>query len=90
MRNIAIENLVIDGESDAENQMSGCDSGKGFHAPFAIFSPDLQRNVGGPYASFQCASDALKAIQRGKMIPYTDAAVTWTIKGKPSRWYDAE
>lgn len=91
-RNIAIESLVVDGESDEDNQMAGCDEGeKGFHPPFALFSPDLQHNVGGPYAEREHAQQALDTMLKGGMVPYTDdSTVTWTVKGKPSRWYDKD
>lgn len=86
---VPVENLVIDGENEG-GQMEGCDKGeKGFHAPFAIFSPDLQVNVGGPYANREHAEAALQFIKDGKMVPYTNTAETWTVNGKPSVWYDS-
>ncbi len=83
---VAVESLVIDGEKDGS--MQGCTAGeRGFHAPFALFSPDLQANVGGPYALRSHAEDAKKVMMTGGMVPYTNNAVTWTVNGKPSEWY---
>ena len=91
MDNIAIENLVIDGERDEDGMMGGCDEGEaGFHAPFALFSPDLQTNVGGPYATREHAAAAHKAMLNGDMVPYTNQNVTFTVNGKPSLWYDKD
>jgi hypothetical protein len=89
-KRLAIESLVVDGEKDGT--MQGYTPGeRGFKPPFAIFSPDLQHNVGGPYAS---AKDALKAItlmRGGAMVPYTDdATVVWTVNGRPSEWYEKD
>jgi hypothetical protein len=63
---------------------------KGFRAPFALFSIDLQANVGGPYAKREHAQAALDTIKKGGMVPYTNNAVVWTVNGKPSKWYDKE
>lgn len=88
---VATEELTIDGESDADGTMEGCDKDEeGFHAPFAIFSPDLQMNVGGPYAKRAHAAAALKLIQQGKMIPYTNEPVMWTVNDVLSKWYAGE
>lgn len=85
----SIESLVIDGEWLDAGVMMECSAGdSGFIAPFALFSPDLQQNVGGPYASFDHAEAARQLMLKGDVIPYTTRAVTWTIKGKPSPWYD--
>ncbi len=85
--NYPVENIIIDGESDCEGTMCGMDKGEeGFHPPFALFSPDLQVNVGGPYASYDHAEAALELIKKGVMVPYTNRAnVIWTINGKPKR-----
>jgi hypothetical protein len=84
--NYPVENLVIDGESE-----DGAMAGDGQNPPFALFSPDLQRNVGGPYAKRKHAEKALKAIKQGLMVPYdSDAACSWTIDGKLSPWYDKD
>lgn len=87
--NVAIESLTIDGEK--EGTMQGCDRDEpGFAPPFAIFSPDLQTNVGGPYASRDHASEAHSLMLAGVMVPYTDQPVSWTVGGKPSPWYDRD
>jgi hypothetical protein len=89
---IAVESLIIDGEADESNQMQGCDDGEaGFHPPFALFSADLQMNVGGPYAKRSHAEEALKVMKAGGMVPYTtNAEVIWTVNGQPSVWYDKD
>lgn len=89
---VAIESLVIDGESVYDGTMGGMDKGEeGFRPPFALFSPDLQVNVGGPYASYDHAEAALDVMKRGGMVPYTDKPdVIWTVGGKPSVWYDKD
>lgn len=89
MKKVPVESLVIDGESDESGQMGACDGHIGFHPPYALFSPDLQENVGGPYATYGHAEAALQLIVAGKMVPYTDkAGIVWTVGGKVSSWYD--
>lgn len=88
---IAVESLLIEGESNESNQMESCDNEQDCHPPFALFCPDLQRNVGGPYATAHHAYEAKEAMLRGKMVPYdSDPSVTWTAEGNPSPWYDRE
>ena len=82
MKECPIENLVIDGDSGDAMMADGT------RPPFALFSPDLQQNVGGPYAKRKHAKAALKLIKKGRMIPYTNFPCTWTIDGKPSKWND--
>jgi hypothetical protein len=87
MKECPIENLIVDGESQDEGMMTA----DGTRPPFAIFSPDLQQNVGGPYAEREHANAALGIIKQAGMIPYTTGfSVTWTIDGKPSKWYDKD
>jgi hypothetical protein len=91
-KRVAIESLVIDGESVYDGTMGGMDKGEdNFRPPYALFSPDLQANVGGPYASYDHAEAAKEVMLKGGMVPYTnDSTVTWTVKGKPSSWYDKD
>lgn len=88
MRQVPVEDIVIDGESNESNQMATFCEDEGFHAPFALFSPELQTNVGGPYATHAHAEAALEAIKAGNMVPYGPAQ--WTIDGKPSPWYEKD
>jgi hypothetical protein len=86
---IPVENLIVDGESQDEGVMTAADDDASCGPPFALFSPDLQVNVGGPYATREHANAALELIKQGGMIPYTFGPhATWTIDGKPSKWYD--
>ena len=78
-----IEDLVVDGDTEG-----GAMDGDGTLPPFALFSPALQENVGGPYATRQHADAALDLIRQGRMVPYTNRPITWTVDGRPSRWYE--
>lgn len=86
MNEYPIEDLVVDGESEDEGMMTA----DGTNPPFALFSPDLQKNVGGPYAERKHAETAFEVMMQGGMIPYTSTFVIWTIGGKPSKWYDKD
>ena len=57
---------IIDGENE-DGQMSS----DGQNAPFAIFCPELQCNVGGPYAERAHAEAALELIEKGVMMGYS-------------------
>lgn len=91
-RKIAVESLVIDGEYES-GEMAGCDLGDfGFRCPYALFSPELQCNVGGPYSSREHAASALQAMLEGKMIPFVFSSsvhvvAVWTVTGAVSPWY---
>lgn len=88
MRMLAIESLVVEGESNAENQMTLCDIEQDFHPPFALFCPDLQCNVAGPFAAASHAYAAKETMLAGRMVPYDNhPSSIWTVGGKPSPWY---
>lgn len=63
-----LDNIVIDGTEfgEPDNDMVG----DGPKPPFALFSPDLQCNIGGPYAEKAHAEAALQAMKDGKLNPY--------------------
>ncbi len=86
---VNVENIIIDGENKNDGNMEACEKGeKGFRAPFALFSPDLQANVGGPYAKREHAQAALNTMLKGQMVPYTNEVnLVWNVKRKPSKWY---
>lgn len=81
---VAIEELVIDGTGE-DGSMEGVLPGERLDAPFAVFSPTLQCNVGGPYAKYKHAEQALNCFKSGKMLPYTQEPVIWTFKGEVHR-----
>lgn len=63
-----IDNVVIDGTQDGD--MVTMMNGDTMEPPFALFSPDLQTNIGGPYATKEHAEAALALIKQGVMNPY--------------------
>ena len=73
-----VEDIVIDGTGEDGSMM-----GDGEKPPFALFSPNRQENVGGPYATREHADAALEAIRQGVMIPYTSGPCAWSLNGKP-------
>lgn len=60
-----IDNVVIDGTAE-----DGTFQGDGEQPPFALFSPDLQENIGGPYAEREHANAALGAMKAGIIRPF--------------------
>ena len=75
-----INNVVIDGMTENDQWQ-----GDGNFPPFALFSPDLQDYVGGPYAQRQHAEEALEAMKDGKIDPFLsswDNAEKWNKLNK--------
>lgn len=75
IQRIPVEDIVIDGTNEEGQMETGA-----ANTPFALFSPTLQTNVGGPYAELNHAQAALDAIKSRKMLPY--GFCIWTIDGK--------
>jgi len=64
--------LIVDGTAE-----DGTFQGDGESAPFAVFSPELQRNVAGPFATraqAQATADALTALMQWHTLPATAVA----------------
>lgn len=70
-----LDNVVVDGTAE-----DGTFQGDGELPPFALFSPDLQENIGGPYATREHAAAALTIMKQGIIRPFfqsMDSADRW-------------
>ncbi len=59
-----LDNIVIDGTENGEFE------GDATNPPFALFSPELQATIGGPYAKREHAEEALAMMREGVLNPF--------------------